>query len=81
MRWLCTTSGECVSLDNSCVILWWLCTTGGDCVSLDNSCVPIVVVVYHWTIVVYYYSVGCVQLAVIVYHYVMATIVYYWITL
>jgi hypothetical protein len=54
LRWLCTTGRDCVSLDNSCVLLQWLCTTGSDCVSLDNSCVLLVVVVYHWTIVVHY---------------------------
>jgi hypothetical protein len=53
---LCTTGGDYVSLDNSCVLLQWLCTTGSDCVSLDNSCVLLEVVVYHWTVVVYYYG-------------------------
>jgi hypothetical protein len=46
--WLCTTSGDCVSLDSSCVILQWLCTTGSDCMSLNNSCVLLVVVVYYY---------------------------------
>jgi hypothetical protein len=60
-----------VSLDSSsCVLLQWLCTTVclwtvvllqwlchcSDCVSLDSSCVLLAVVVYHWTIVVYYYG-------------------------
>jgi hypothetical protein len=54
LQWLCTTGGDCVSLDNSCVLLQWLCTTGSDCVSLDSSCVLLAVVVYHWIVVVYY---------------------------
>jgi hypothetical protein len=56
LQWLCTTGSDCVSLDSSCVLLQWLCTTGSDCVSLDSSCVLLAVVVYHWTIVVYYYG-------------------------
>jgi hypothetical protein len=52
LQWLCTTSGDCVSLDSSCVLLQWLCTIGSDCVSLDNSCVLLAVVVYHWIVVV-----------------------------
>jgi hypothetical protein len=45
-----------MSLDNSCMLLWWMCSTGSDCVSLVSSCVLLGVVVYHWTIVVYYYG-------------------------
>jgi hypothetical protein len=40
--WLCTTGGDCVSLDSSCVLLQWLYTTGSECVSLDSRCVLLV---------------------------------------
>ena len=39
LRWLCTTSEDCVSLDSSCVLLQWMCFTDSDSVSLDSSCV------------------------------------------
>jgi hypothetical protein len=54
LQWFCTTVGDCVSLDSSCVLLQWLCTNGSDCVSLDSSCVLLAVVVHHWIVVVYY---------------------------
>jgi hypothetical protein len=43
-----------MSLDSICMLLWWMCSTGSDCVSLVSSLVLLVVVVNHWTIVVYY---------------------------
>jgi len=45
-----------MSLEINYVLLQWLCTNGSDCASVDNSCVLLAVVVYHWTIVVYYYG-------------------------
>jgi hypothetical protein len=33
---------DCVSLDNSYVLLQWLCTIGSDCISLDNGSVLLV---------------------------------------
>jgi hypothetical protein len=45
-----------MSLDNSCILLWCMSSTGSDCVSLVSSSVILGVVVYHWTIVVYYYG-------------------------
>jgi hypothetical protein len=45
-----------MSLDSSCMLLRWMCSTGSDCVSLVSSCVLLGVVVYHWSVVVYYYG-------------------------
>jgi hypothetical protein len=56
LQWLCTTDRDCVSLYSSCVLLQWLCTNGSGFVSLDSSCVLLVVVVYHWIVVVYYFG-------------------------
>jgi hypothetical protein len=74
LRWLCTTSGDYVSLDSSCVLLHWMCSIGGGCVTPDSSCVLLWWLcttggdcVCLWTIAVCYYN-GCVPLAVTVCH-------------
>jgi hypothetical protein len=47
---------DCMSLDNSCILLWWICSTDYDYVSLASSRVLLGMVMYHWIVVMYYYG-------------------------